>query len=113
MKENQYNSEEIVMAVREYIDKEYNNPDISLTSISEKFHYSSRQLTFLFKRKYGITICKYLFECRKKKIIELLDQHYPIKDVAGMVGYDNIRTFNRIFKNEFGISPTQYKNKLY
>ncbi len=113
MENKQLNSEETVMAVREYIDNEYNNPDITLTSISEKFHYSSRQLTFLFKRKYGITICKYLFECRKKKILELLRENYSIQDVAGMVGYGNIRTLNRVFKNEFGVSPTEYKNEIF
>ena len=112
MENKQLNSEETVIAVREYIDNGYNNPDITLTSISEKFHYSSRQLTFLFKRKYGVTICKYLFECRKKKMLELLHEDYSIQDVAGMVGYENIRTLNRVFKNEFGVSPTEYKNAM-
>lgn len=104
-------TKEITMAVKEYIDTSYNDPNISLTSISEKFHYSSRRLTFLFKREYGITICQYLFECRKQKIIELLRENYPVKHIANEAGYDNIRTFNRIFKNEFGVSPTEYRCK--
>lgn len=102
-------TKEIAMAVKEYIDAAYNDPNISLTSISEKFHYSSRRLTFLFKREYGITIYQYLFECRKQKIIELLGEDHSVQHIARETGYDNIRTFNRIFKNEFGISPTQYK----
>lgn len=105
-------TKEIAMAVKEYIDTSYKDPNISLTSISEKFHYSSRQLTVLFKKEYGRTICRYLFECRKKKIIELLGEDYSVQHIAHEAGYDNIRTFNRIFKNEFGVSPTQYKKKF-
>ena len=39
----------------------------------------------------------------------LLETQLPIQEVALRVGYDNPLTFSKIFKNEHGASPKNYR----
>lgn len=45
-----------------------------------------------------------------KKAKELLkEKKYKIAEVSAMVGYRNVNTFIRVFKDFEGISPGEYK----
>jgi len=44
-----------------------------------------------------------------KRLINYTDQ--SIKEIAYTLGYDDIQTFSRFFKNKEGISPSQYREK--
>ena len=36
-------------------------------------------------------------------------QEYTLSTIAGMSGFSNIRTFNRVFKKYENITPTEYR----
>jgi AraC-like DNA-binding protein len=42
----------------------------------------------------------------------LAQAHYKIKDVASMLGFADVRAFQRRFRHWTGVSPSQYKKSL-
>ncbi len=67
----------------------------------------------LFERLYGVSPIKYLRMLRIEKAKELLVSDYlSISDIASMTGFNTIFTFSRAFKNEVGLSPKNYIEKI-
>ncbi|TFE27875.1 helix-turn-helix domain-containing protein [Cohnella luojiensis] len=65
-----------------------------------------------FKQKTGSTFIERLTEIRieeaKKK---LASSDSKITDIAEQTGFSNIRHFNRVFKNETGLTPKDYRER--
>lgn len=96
----------------EYIDRNYKN-DISLDEVAEKIHLSSSYFSAYFKKHTG---CNFVDYITKKRIDEakkrLLDRDCRIADVAEEVGFREARYFARIFKNQVGVTPSQYRELI-
>lgn len=84
--------------------------DITLTEVSNQFHYSISYFCLLFKKHTGFSFTNYLNLIRMKKAKELLvDYDYKVYEVAEMVGFQTLPYFNRVFKQTFGCSPNEYR----
>ena len=95
----------------DYIDKhymEYLSLDDAATSMGfSKFHFSR-----LFHQYTSFTFCDYINFRRIKAAEELLC--YPelsITEVAMQSGFPSISTFNRLFKQNKGCSPSDFRLK--
>ena len=97
----------------EYIHDNYNK-DISLTDIAEEFNYSTAYISTLFKEQLNENYKDCLNNYRVKMAKEFMRENkdLKIKDVAGMVGCNNVNTFIRMFKRYEGISPGKYVSEL-
>ncbi|MBL1229071.1 helix-turn-helix domain-containing protein [Enterococcus sp. BWB1-3] len=106
-------SYEILTLVYEYVQENYHE-EISLQSISEKFHFSYSYFSTLFTEKYGINFTKYLKKVRITKAKELLkNPSLPLSEIYNKVGFTELGYFSRVFKEETGITPSHYrKGKL-
>ena len=63
-----------------------------------------------FKELYSETPKKYFSKMKMKKASQLLlVKENRISDIAYECGFDSLATFNRIFKNHFGQSPSEYR----
>lgn len=83
---------------------------ITIKELSQKVGLNSTDLQKGFKEIYQSSIYAYLKSCRMKKSKELiLKENINISDIANMVGYSNSSKFSKAFKNEFGISPSEFK----
>ncbi|MGG1877028.1 helix-turn-helix domain-containing protein [Paenibacillus cisolokensis] len=83
--------------------------DISLDSCADHIGTNPFFLSKAFKQVTGKNFIDYLTGLRMDKAKELLrDTGMRICDVAGQVGYQH-SYFNRIFKKQEGITPTQYR----
>jgi AraC-like DNA-binding protein len=92
-----------------YLQKNYMK-DISLDSCADHTGLNSVVLSKLFKQVTGKNFIDYLTELRIEKAKELLrETDLKITDVAAEVGYQQTY-FNRIFKKQEGITPTQYRD---
>lgn len=98
----------------DYIDREYHNPDISLTMVAERFNLSETYLSSLFKEQTGINFSDYLELIRMDKAKKLLcESELPVGEIARQVGYSSANTFGRAFKRTHGVNATVFKkNKL-
>lgn len=92
-----------------YIEANYMK-DISLESISEKFHFNPCYFSTMFKEKVGMTFVKYLLKLRIQKACELLlKSDKKVYEISALVGYKEAKYFNRVFKNEMKVSPDEYR----
>ncbi|MFV0470909.1 MAG: helix-turn-helix transcriptional regulator, partial [Paludibacteraceae bacterium] len=49
---------------------------------------------------------------RLKRAAQLLkDSNYNVSEISDLVGFNSIKYFNKYFKEEFGITPTQYRTE--
>lgn len=93
----------------EIIEKQFNDPDLSLNSIAQDLSYNQKYLSHLFKMKMGMGFSEYLRTTRIKYAISLLDHGIDsVKNVAFLSGYTDPLYFSTVFKKETGVSPKEY-----
>ena len=86
--------------------------DGTVNGISEKLHLNRSYFSELFRRSTGKSPGKYLSEFRMQRAAELLIKHKcNVTVTANSVGYPDVFSFSRAFRNHFGCSPTEYSGK--
>ena len=100
----------VVIEVQKYINRNYNNEDLSISEIANSLGISQTYLTRLFKRELGMTFADYLTNVRiKNAIILMRDPSLKLYEIAKMIGYSTEHYFSNVFKKHVGISPEDYK----
>ena len=80
--------------------------------MAEYANVSSFYLSRLFKEEKGITFINFLTDRRLEKSRELLnDTNLSIKEITASIGYNDQNYFSRLFKNKYGVSPTEYRSE--
>ena len=98
-------------AALEYIDTNYME-DISLDYLADQVGFSKFHFSRLFKEYTDYNFSDYLCIRRIKAAETLLeDPDYSITEVALNSGFASISTFNRIFKQKKGITPSEYRKR--
>ena len=105
--EKQVNKTElIVQQVYQYIQNHYQDPAISLDSITNELNISVSYLSMLLKKMRGVTFNKELIKYRMEKAKELLKlTNEKILVISTMVGYNEVYYFSHSFKKYTGLSP--------
>ena len=101
-----------ISLILNYIEKNYSDKNMDINQISQNLYLSPAYLCTYFKRETGKTIKQYINDFRLDKSIDfLLDKNNLVSQVAELVGYD-ANYFARIFKKKFGISPSEYRERV-
>ena len=104
-------SHRLISKTLSIIEAEYMN-NISLEYVSERIFISSSYLSHLFKKETGQNFIEYLRDFRLKKSCELLkNTNLRITEICKKIGYDSASYFNTIFRQVYGITPAQYREK--
>jgi YesN/AraC family two-component response regulator len=102
------NSDVISKAV-ELTQKNFTDPDLSMSALAGELGYDDKYLSALFKKKKGITYTQYLREQRIKHAIFLIEQGVEsVKNVALLSGFRDALYFSKIFTASVGVSPKDY-----
>lgn len=89
---------------------EHLEDDLSLSTLAEIGGFNASYLSRLFKQVQGESISAFILHKRMelaKKL--LLDTDEKIQDITMRTGYITTQSFTRAFRNENGISPTEYR----
>lgn len=87
--------------------------ELSLNDIAGKANLSPNYYCNVFKKLYGITLWEYITAKRVELAICCLkDFKGTILDLALSCGFNNTANFNRVFKKQTGITPSQMKKSL-
>jgi len=98
-----------VHAVRHYIDSHIGT-DLTLASLSKRFHFSPQYLSKKFKESYRTTIMSYLTNLRMEKAKSLLiHSDMSMLEIAQLLSYDDDNYFGKVFRKHTGVSPTQFR----
>jgi AraC-like DNA-binding protein len=98
--------------VREYVEKNLSEP-ISLRAAASAAGLEEKYFSAFFHRKTGVCFRDWLAGCRVDRAIEILTEHDDtITSVAGSVGFQDLRTFERSFKRLTGLTPREFKRSV-
>lgn len=100
---------EVLMYINDMIYEQ-----LTIEEICTKFSISRSSLQTLFKNNLGIAPKQYISDIKLKKSKLLIKEGvYTISEVSRMLGFNSIHYFSRKFKQQYGITPTDYAKTLY
>lgn len=99
---------ELLNRVLDYIETHLDEK-ISLKSTAQRFFVSQSTISQTFRKKMGISFYRCVTQRRLIAAKELIMQGMPLESVNERVGFSDYSTFYRAFKQEFGISPQQFR----
>jgi AraC-like DNA-binding protein len=94
--------------------KQNHTKQISLDDLCRFCNISQAQLTRYFKKAFNTTPTQYITEFKIGRAREML-QNSPelsIKNVCGMLGFDDQHYFSRVFLKVCGETATEYRKRL-
>lgn len=109
---NELTGRTLVETLLAYVRENCYSCEFSTTAMAEEFKMSLPYLSQYFKNHLGKNLLDYVTELKIEKAKELLaDTDYAIREVAGQVGYYNVNSFNRRFKQVTGLTPGEYRKR--
>jgi two-component system response regulator YesN len=85
--------------------------DISLERTAQEVNVSPFYLSKLFKEEKNENFITYLTDVRMEKACILLKEpRASVKEVSASVGYNDQNYFSRLFRNKFGMTPTEFRD---
>lgn len=95
----------IIQVMREDLSYPY-----KLEELATSINYSVPYFSAMFKKTVGESFVQYLTRLRIEKAqLLLLTTDYKTLEISEAIGFENYRSFNRIFKKETGVSPSDYR----
>ncbi len=95
-------------------EKLYLDPDITRERLIKEIHISKNAFAQLIQTYTGTNFSGYINSKRLEYSIRLLRKYdtYTVEAVAMDSGFSNSRNFYRIFREKFGMTPSEYRNTL-
>lgn len=86
--------------------------DISLAMLEQELHVSKYYISHIMSSKLRISLNDYVNSLRVAGACKyLLKSDKSITEISELVGFNTIRTFNRAFVKQMGITPSEYRAK--
>ena len=94
------------------VEQNMDNSDYSVDELAVELALSRRHLSRKFQSIIGLSPGEFIRSVRLKRAAQMLkDTQYNISEIADRVGFGAIKSFNQNFKEEFGLTPTQYRTE--
>ncbi len=100
-----------IMAVKNYIRGNYNDPDLNVNRVADEFGKNPSYLSRSFLRLTGTSILDYIHFYRIQEAKILIGRGEPLAAAAAAVGYTNVLTMSRAFKKYEGTTPGKFKSQ--
>jgi AraC-like DNA-binding protein/mannose-6-phosphate isomerase-like protein (cupin superfamily) len=103
-------SPELLDRITAFVESNYSTR-FTIEDLSRQLYVSSSSVSHLFKEKMGVSFYRYVTQRRLIAAKPLIEKSLPLEDVCRLVGFSDYSGFYRAFKQEYGISPRQYRNR--
>ena len=101
-----------IYAIHQYI-KEHYTERITLDNLCFIFGTNKTSLCRDFKSEYGLTILSFINDLRIKEAKTMLRaKENSVTEISEKLGFESIHYFCRVFKQNTGLSPTQYLKSI-
>ncbi len=87
--------------------------DLSIPALADKFFISPSKLTADFREATSISLHEYISSIRVTRAKMWLSENYPIEIIAQWCGFTHESSFIRMFKSVVGMTPGEYRGRLY
>lgn len=97
--------------VMNIVESEMGNTDLNPAYVAEKLAMSPAQLGRKLNQITGMPTISYILQIRLLKAKRILenDPLMSLSEVSSTCGFYDLSHFSKIFKKEYGVSPSQYK----
>ena len=96
--------------VMETIEKHLDNGDLTVEDIASEVNMSRSVFFKKLKTLTGLSPVEFLKEIRMKRAAQLIEtEEYNMAQIAYMVGLNDSHYFSKCFKQQYGMTPTEYK----
>lgn len=97
---------------KKYIDANFKDLSLSVTSLAERVDLSEVYFRKLFKAQFDVSPAQYIISVRLKKAKELMKSPFlTLEECAVQSGFSSIQYFCRVFKKATGMTPGSYRSK--
>lgn len=101
--------EKFLNTVKEKILERLSDEQLSVESLAEDMGMSRVQLYRKVSGLTDISVNELIRKLRLQRAAQLLSQNWgPVSQVAYEVGFSNLSYFSKVFKEEFGVLPSEY-----
>ena len=84
--------------------------ELTLATLEEELHLSKYYISHLFGSKIGTGFNDYINALRVSEACRYLRRsNKSITEISTLVGFGTLRTFNRAFFKQVGMSPSEYR----
>ena len=99
----------ILLPALKYIEENYKNPELTIAEIAKQCHISEVYFRKLFVTQYHIPPKQFLINIRMNRAKQLLAEgKLKTSAIAAECGFTSAYHFCRAFKNQIGVTPTEY-----
>lgn len=108
-RENEVYKDLLVVKAMQYM-REHLEEEISLADIVNSLSTNKNKLNEAFINEVGMTCMAYLEHMRMQYAKLLLNETgFSIKEICERIGYYDVNYFSKVFKKNFGMSPSEYR----
>ena len=89
----------------------FKSPAFNRERLAKSVKVNDRLLTEAIKERTGLTTIEYINMCRLDYSRQLLSSNseLTVKEIADMCGFGTPRTFQRLFREKYGMPPSHYR----
>ncbi|WP_328803513.1 AraC family transcriptional regulator [Paenibacillus silvestris] len=102
--------DDLIRKINDMIEQHCGNPNLCLNWIADEMDMSPIYLSRVYKQNTMNAVVDVINTMRMERAKDLLKHSdLPIADIAERIGYTNSSYFYRMFKKNFGLTPTDYR----
>lgn len=103
----------IINDIIQFVEENFKDSALNLDFVANRFGYSNKYISRIFKENMGTTFSSYLTNIRINHAVFLIEQQITlIKNIAFLCGYSDPLYFSNVFKAKLGISPKEYISQI-
>ncbi|MCY9669675.1 response regulator [Paenibacillus alginolyticus] len=103
----------LVEQAMQVVKEGYTRKELTLSDVAAAVGLSDKYLNLLFKEVTGVTINHAIIRLRMEEAARLLkDPTIKIYEICDRIGYTDQDHFRESFKKQYGLTPTEYRNKF-
>lgn len=100
-----------MIKITDYIKNNLTADDLSQSTMAQKVGISRDYFSRIFKTVTGMNYTKWLNMIRLERAMELLSHKtMTLTEIAMLSGFQSISSFNRVFHDEKGMAPGEYRD---
>ncbi|MBC7960966.1 MAG: AraC family transcriptional regulator [Vallitaleaceae bacterium] len=108
-KNSHSNTYSLTYEIAQYISQNFTE-HLSLDRLASQIGVSKYHISHVFSRKMGTNLNDYLNSFRLNYAVHLIrTTHKSLSEIYNESGFDSQRTFNRVFKNTYEMTPSKFR----
>ena len=105
-------SKDLMPRLINYISLNYQKP-LTREYLAKEFNVSKYHISRIFSEKFNMNLKTYLGKLRTEKAAHLIrTSDLKITAICDLSGFESIRTFNRVFRQNMGMTPSEYSRQV-